>query len=212
MERFVLNTDIRNTYGKGHARSLRRQDIIPCVVYRKGETQLIQINKKELIKFINSTFNAQLLANLSFPDGKSKLALLKQYQVDPVKGDLLHTDFYEVSLEEKVKVSVIVNLIGIPVGVKRDGGNLRKGLREIEIECLPDNIPSHIDFDITSLEAGQSIHVRDLKLDESIKIITDIDSVLAGISIPSRSAEETTEESEEEQTEPEVAKKGKSEE
>lgn len=214
MERMTISAERRVEVGKGAARSLRRKEMIPAVLYRGGDSQPIKFSKKDLLKFINTTAGQQVMVNLQFEDGTSKLALMKDYQIDPIKGELLHADFFEVSLTEKVKVSVHVSIVGEPVGVKRDGGILQYLLREIEVECLPDRIPSHIKLDISNLEIGQSLHVGDIKLEEGIKVITDPDEVVVNVVAPVAEEVEAPAEAlvTPEITEPEVIKKGKKEE
>jgi len=213
MERMILNADVRTDKGKGCARSLRRNGMIPGVIYRKGQNTLIQIPKKELNSFINTTSGEQVLVNLQFPGGTTKITLMKDYQSDPLKGELLHADFYEVSLKEKVRVAVAVHLAGEAIGVKRDGGILQHVLRDIDLECLPDKIPTHVEVDITHLEVGHSVHVRGISLDEDIKVFTDPDEMLATILPPIKAvAEKAVEEVKEKMEEPEVIKKGKAEE
>ncbi|NWF97910.1 MAG: 50S ribosomal protein L25 [Nitrospirae bacterium] len=215
METITINVDRRDIKGKGAARSLRRNDMIPAVIYRGGESMPIKIPKTEITKFINTTAGEQVMVKLQFSDGENKFALMKDYQVDPVKRNLLHADFFEVSLTEKVKVSVHVTTVGEPIGVKRDGGVLQHVLREIEVECLPDKIPGHIEVDISNLGIGQSFHVSDIKIDEEIRILTDPDGVIANVVAPvieevAKPAEEVA--AAETTAEPEVIKKGKKEE
>jgi len=214
MERMIINVEKREEVGKGAARSLRRGNRIPAILYRGGDSQPVKFSKKELLQFINSTTGKQVMVNLQFGDGSSKLALMKDYQVDPVKGDLLHVDFFEVSLTEKVKVPVHVTIVGESIGVKRDGGILQYLLREIEVECLPDKIPGRIELDISGLEIGQSLHVSDIKLGEGVKVLTDPDEVIVNVIAPA--VEEVAAPVEAaaapEITEPEVIKKGKKEE
>lgn len=209
MEKITLKAEKRDRAGKGVARSLRREGMIPSVLYRAGHSLPIQMNRKELASFISSTAGEQVMVNLEFPDGEKRLALLKDYQVDPVKGELLHSDFFEVLLTEKVRVTVAVSTTGEPVGVKRDGGILQYGVREIEIECLPDKIPGHITVDVSGLELGKSVHVRDLVLGEGIKVLTDPDEVIATVTAV---VEEEAVPAAPEVAEPEVIKKGKKEE
>ncbi len=210
MERITLHVEKRDELGKGAARSLRRKGYIPAVLYRAGRSMPIKLRKHELVKFINSTMGEQVMISLQFEDGTTKLALMKEYQVDPVKRELLHTDFYEVSLKEKVRVSVSVVLEGEPVGVKKEGGILEYGLTQLEIECLPEKIPSHIEVDVSGLHAGESIHVGDLQLPEGVRVLNDPKEVLATVVVPV--VEEEVVEEEEEMEEPEVVKKGKKEE
>lgn len=210
MERITLNVEKRETTGKGAARSLRREDVIPAVLYRGGSALSIKVGKKELARFINTTAGEQVILDLQFKDGEKKLALMKDYQVDPVRRELLHTDFYEVSLTEKIKVTVHVLITGEPVGVKRDGGILQIPLREIEIECLPDMIPGHVSVNVSKLEIGKAIHVSDLTLGEGIEVLTDKHEVIAAVIAPK--VEEVAAPVAAVTAEPEVVKKGKKEE
>lgn len=210
MERITLNVEKRDATGKGAARSMRREDVIPAVLYRGGGSVPIKVGKKELSRFINTSAGEQVIVNLQFSGGENKLALLKDFQVDPVRGELLHTDFYEVSLTEEIKVSVHITTKGEPIGVKRDGGILQYAIREIEIQCLPDKIPGHVVVDVSDLEIGKSIHVGDLSIGEGIKILTEPDEVIATVIAPI--VEEAAAPAVAEIAEPEVIKKGKKEE
>jgi large subunit ribosomal protein L25 len=213
MERITIHAEKREEKGKGAARSLRRQAMIPAILYRGGGSLPIKLPKKEITQFINSTAGQQIMVNLQFADGESKLALMKEYQVDPTQRELLHADFFEISLTEKVKISVQISTTGEPVGVKRDGGLLQHVLREIEIECLPDKIPGKMKIDISGLEIGQALHVSDLSLSEDIKVLTDLDEVIVNIIAPLVEQEAApAEEAAPETAEPEILKKGKKEE
>ncbi|MEW6738946.1 MAG: 50S ribosomal protein L25 [Nitrospirota bacterium] len=210
MERVTLGVEKREKSGKGGARSLRRSGVIPAILYKGGNSLPVQLSGKELSQFISKTAGEQVIVNLQFPDD-TKQAIVKDYQVDPVMGNLLHVDFQEISATEAIRVMVHVVIKGEAIGVKRDKGILQHGLREIEIECLPDKIPGHVDVDVTNMGLGQSIHVSDLKLGEGIKVLTDPDEVLATViavkeevAAPAAVPAETVE--------PEVIKKGKKEE
>ena len=184
MERITINAEKRKEFGKGAARNLRRNKMIPAILYRGGDSLPVKFSQKELAQFINTTAGEQVMVTLQFADGESRLALVKDYQLDPVKGELLHADFFEVSLTEEIKVTVHIAAVGEPIGVKRDGGILQYLLRKIEVECLPDRIPGHIKIDISGLEIGQSLHVSDLKPGEGIKVLTDPDEVIVNIIAP----------------------------
>ena len=213
MERITINVEKREETGKGAARSLRRKDIVPGILYRGGGSLPIKLPKKEVMQFINTTSGQQVMVNLHFNDGESKLALIKEFQVDPMRRELLHADFFEVSLTEKLKVNVHISVTGEPIGVKRDSGILQYHLREIEIECLPDKVPGHVDIDASGLEIGQALHVRDLKLGEDIRVITDSGEVIVNVIAPLVEAAAPAEEAAPaEAAEPEVVKKGKKEE
>jgi len=213
MEKISIQAEKREGRGKGAARSLRRAGKVPATLYRAGQAQSIQLSRKELSKLINSVAGEQVMVDLQFADGDKKLALLKDFQVDPIRSELLHTDFFEVSLTETVKITVHVATHGEPIGVKRDSGLLQHPTREILIECLPDKIPGKIDIDIPKLEIGQSVHVSDLKLEEGIKILTDPHEVIVNIVAPAvevaAPAEEVVVTA---AAEPELIKKGKKEE
>ncbi|MDO9289247.1 MAG: 50S ribosomal protein L25 [Thermodesulfovibrionales bacterium] len=217
MERATLNVEKRDKTGKGIARSLRRQGMIPAVIYRDGGSLPISISKKAMAEFIDATSGEHTVVNLNFSDGDKKLAILKEFQLDPLKGDILHTDFFEVSLTEKVTVNVRVMTLGEPIGVKRDGGILQHVLREVEIECLPDKIPGHFEIDISKLETGQAVHVKDISIGEGIKLLTEPDEVIVNVIAPAVEKEEAAPAEGVVATapamvEPEVVKKGKKEE
>lgn len=208
MERVSITAYPREATGKGPARSLRRRGEIPAVIYRAGKSESIRIPAGEFIKLLRKTRGENILINLQFSDG-NRLAVIKDYQFDPVTGELLHTDFQEVLLTETVRVSVKVLTKGVPKGVKEQGGILQHVLRELEIEAVPDKIPGHIEVDVSNLGVGQSIHVSDLKLEEGVKIITPPEEVIATVTAP---LVEEAPAAAPEITEPEVIKKGKKEE
>jgi large subunit ribosomal protein L25 len=212
MERIVIHAEKREETGKGVARSLRRKNVIPAVLYRAGGSLPIKLPKKEITQFINTTAGEQIMVDLQFMDGESKLALVKDYQIDPTRRELLHADFFEVLLTEKVKVNVHIIPTGEPIGVKRDAGILQNLLRDIEIECLPDKIPGHIKIDISGLEIGQSFHVGDLQIEEGIKVLSDPGEVIVNIIAPLVEAAPVAEVAAPAVAEPEVVKKGKKEE
>ncbi len=216
MERLSIAAEKREKHGKGVARTLRREGMVPAVLYREGSSQSIKLVKKDLSKLINAMSGEQVMVDIQFKDGEKKLALLKDYQVDPVKGELLHTDFFEVSLTEEVRIPIHVTTVGEPIGVRRDGGILQHTLREVMIECLPDKIPGKTVIDISRLEVGQSVHVSDLSFEEGIKVLTDtndvIVTVVAAVVEAAPVAAEAAAETAAAPAEPEVVKKGKKEE
>lgn len=205
MERISLDVSARQKAGKGVARALRRKGFVPAVLYRKGNSMALQLSAKEISRLISRIAGEQVIVDLKFPN-EIKQAIIKDYQRDPVYGELLHVDFQEISATESVKVAVHLVIKGEPIGVKRDKGVLQYGIRDIEIECLPDRIPGHIDVDVSNLGLGQSIHVRDIKLSEGIKILTDPNDVIASVTAVK---EEISAAPTSEIAEPEVIKKGK---
>lgn len=222
MEKATLNATYRDSSGKGVARSLRRSGSMPAVIYKRGEAFPLVINRKEMLQFMHSTAGEQVLVHLRFPDDSTRNAIVKEYQVDPAHGELLHADFMEVSLTENVRVTVHVVTVGEAVGVKRDKGILQHELREVEIECLPDSIPGRLEVDVSGVLIGHSVHVSDIKPPEGVKILTDPGEVLAIVAAPSIMEKEAAEAAAPEAATaaaaaaepaaPEVIKKGKKEE
>ncbi len=207
MENFVLNVLEREKKGKGAARQLRREGFIPCIIYKSGQSAPIQIASKEILPFMNIAIREKLFVTLKFNEGE-KQAILQDYQVDPITGKLLHVDFMEVSATEKIRVTVPVVLMGEPIGVRQDKGVLQHGISEIEIEAIPEKIPGHIEVDVSQLEVGDAIHVRDIKFEEGIKVLSEPDEVIATVTVEAEEAEISIP-SAEETVEPEVIKKGK---
>ncbi|MBZ0155850.1 MAG: 50S ribosomal protein L25 [Alphaproteobacteria bacterium] len=205
MEKASFSVEKRERLGKGGARSLRRAGFVPAIIYKGGNSLPVKLSGKELSQFISRSAGEQVIVNLQM-DGDTRQAILKDFQMDPVSGGLLHADFQEISATEQLKVMVHVVVKGEAVGVKRDKGILQHGLREIEIECLPDQIPGHIDVDVTNLLIGHSIHVRDLRLAEGVRILSNPDEVVASVvGVKGEAAAEGGAET----AEPEVIKKGK---
>src|SRR4030066_1979731 len=120
MERITINAEKRKEFGKGAARNLRRKNMIPAILYRGGDSLPVKFSQKELAQFINTTAGEQVMVNLQFADGESRLALVKDYQLDPIKGELLHADFFEVSLTEEIKVKEHIGPVGEALCEKRE--------------------------------------------------------------------------------------------
>ena len=187
MERMSLNALVREERGKGVARSLRRNGRIPAVVYSKGESTAISLEPTKVRKLIMLGHAESTLIDLKIEGaaGKpEKIAVLRDYQTDPVTGELLHADFFEVSMDEKIRVTVPVELTGkAPSGV-HEGGLLQFVIREVEIECLPFLIPDNVSVDASDLLMGESIHIRDIKVAEGIRLVTDPEQVVLTLAPP----------------------------
>ena len=186
MEKFALTAQVREKSGKGVARSLRRKNMVPAVLYSHGKSTPIAMADKEVTKILNAEGGEHALINLTL-EGAEKagnhMALIKDYQIDPVSGSLLHVDLMEVAMNEKVKIPVAIHILGSAIGVK-EGGILQYGQRQVEIECLPTEIPDALNIDISALKVNESLHVRDIKALEGIKILTDADSTIVSIQPP----------------------------
>jgi large subunit ribosomal protein L25 len=215
MEKILVKADKRPEIGKGSARSLRRQGVLPAIVYGVSESTPIKIESRQMTKLITSGVGEHSLLTIELNEGGKKSSehpvLIKDYQMDPVSDELLHVDFIEVSLEKLVNVTVSLVIAKEPAGVKM-GGILERRLREVEVECLPMQIPDKFEIDAGHIEIGQSLHVSDLIAPEGAKIITDQDEVVLSVSAPRIEEEAPAEAAEEEAAEPELVKgKGKEE-
>lgn len=193
----ALVAETREATGKGVARKLRAAGRIPAVVYGRGaETKAISIDPGALQRLLQrSGAGMNTLIELSVDD-ISRTVLVKELQRDPVRGRPLHADFYLVELDKTVEVSVPIHLVGKPPGVE-EGGILDHPLREIELECLPQAIPEGVDVDVSALDIGDSIHVRDLTLPEGVSVQTDENLAVASVVAPVVVEEPVAEELEE---------------
>ncbi len=186
MDRIALTAQIREKAGKGVARGLRRDAQVPAVLYSHGKSTPIAMVNKDVSKVLNTKGGEHALINLTLEGGKGagvKLALIKDYQVDPMSGKLIHLDLMEVAMNQKVKIQVEVHITGSSIGVK-EGGIFQYGQRHLDVECLPAQIPDYIEVDITNLKINESLHVRDITAPEGVKILTESDNTVATIQPP----------------------------
>jgi large subunit ribosomal protein L25 len=193
----ALVAETRDATGKGVARKLRAAGRIPAVVYgREAETKALSVDPSALQRLLQrSGAGMNTLIELSVED-TSRTVLVKELQRDPVRGRPLHVDFYLIELDQTVEVSVPIHLVGRPQGVE-EGGILDHPLREIELECLPQAIPESVDVDVSALDIGDSIHVRDLALPEGVSVQTDENLAVASVVAPAVVEEPVVEELEE---------------
>jgi len=204
MEALALEAKIRENKGKGYAKKIRREGLLPSVLYGpEVETLPLQVQTRELEKIINKA-GERALIKLKV-DGKEYMTLIREIQRSPVKGEILHADFYQVSLKEELETQVPIVFVGESPGIK-EGGVLQHLLRELDIKCLPTKIPEHIEVDISGLGIGDSVTVGDLKVSEDIEILNDPDTVIA--SVVAVSAAEVEEEAEDAEGEAEGEKEG----
>jgi large subunit ribosomal protein L25 len=198
-------------FNKNHARRVRREGLIPAVVYGAGGPSVaVAVDPKIITRILHSDSGHNSIFDLTIEGGASGKAMIVDWQNEPIKGHLLHIDLKRIAMDKKMQVSVPVQLIGTATGVKSQGGILLHVLHEVEIECLPGDIPSHIDVDVSNLEMSQSLHVSDLPHSDKIKFLVDEDAVVASVTyVKAEAATEPVEGTA--ATEPEVAKKGKQE-
>jgi len=190
----ALVAELRDATGKGVARKLRAAGRIPAVLYGKGaESKAISVDPSALQRLLQSGgAGMNTLIELRV-DGTTRTVLVKELQRDPVRGRPIHTDFYLVELDQTVEVSVPIHLVGKAPGVEL-GGILDHPLREIELECLPRAIPERVEVDVSALEIGDSIHVRDLELPEGVSVQTDANLAVASVITPAVVEEPVAEE------------------
>jgi len=213
MEQIKLKVSVREERGKQAAKKLRQKGLVPGVVYHRGEESVaIVLPDKEISKIVRDAGGENILINLTIDkDKKSKgrSVIIKEIQHDPVKRNILHVDFNEISLTEKIIVEVEVVAMGEPVGVKQEGGVLDHPLRELKVQCLPTDIPKNIEVDVTGFKLNDSFHVRDLVLSDKLKVLNDPELLLFQVKLP---VEEKVEEATAETPELEVIREKKEEE
>ena len=181
-----LTGEQRSGVGKSVARKLRAAGRIPAIYYGRGEQPIpLTINAKEVESLIHGASGANVIVDLmvSGAAAADRKALIREIQRDPVVGNILHLDLQHISLTERITVEVPIELIGIPTGVKDGGGILEHLLREVEVECLPTDIPTQLEADVSMLNIGDSLHVSDLKA-ERVTILTEADRAIATVVPP----------------------------
>lgn len=185
--KFDLTVAIRERAGKGAARSMRRAGKIPAVLYGQGECLLLTVSPEELVKILKSHAGSTALISLTVNGAKSKqnrTALLRDYQVDPVTGVVLHADLFEISMSKPIRVKVPIKVIGgIPAGVK-EGGVLHHNMRDVHVECLPAALPDHIEVDASVLTIGSGIHVKEIGAREGVRFLDDADQMVVSVAAP----------------------------
>jgi large subunit ribosomal protein L25 len=176
--------------GNGPARRLRRQGLIPGVVYQKGQDSILMaLPERELRRLLHGDGARSAVIELTVGEAPALTTLVKDWQVEPVRGDLLHVDLQQVDLTVKFRAPVSVVLTGEPVGV-REGGVLDQTVREVTVEALPDDLPDSIEHDVSGLDVGDVFHVGDLRVPAGVEIVDDPETVVASILSPSVIVEE----------------------
>jgi len=203
----VVATPRTGTFNKNHARRVRVSGLIPAVVYGAGkESVAVTVDPKVITKILYSESGHNTIFDLTIEGRGAEKAMIVDWQNEPIKGKLLHIDLKRIAMDKAMTVSVAVHLTGVPAGVKTGGGVLSQVLHEVEIECLPSDIPSHIDVDVSGLEVNGAVHISDLPHSGKIKFLGEEDALVAHVTLMK---EEAAEEVAAGPAEPEVAKKGK---
>lgn len=206
----VLEATKRETRGKNEARRVRAAGQIPAIVYGdKSDAASISVDPKTLLRILHSDSGLNTLISLKFAGEGDTRVLVRDFQVDPITQAPLHVDFYRIAMDKKLKVTVPIVLKGEAKGVKTQGGVLDFTHRDIEVECLPSDIPEHIDVDVTELLMNQGIRVRDLAQDAKWTAVSDPDTMIVHIVAPKVDASADAAAAPGAAAEPEVIKKGK---
>ncbi len=212
-----FNATAREGTGKGAARSIRREGLVPAVIYGHGRDPIsLSLNARDLDKMLGHIQAESTVIDITV-GGQTAKTLIREIQRHPIKRQILHVDFQALVAGEKVTVSIPITLTGIPEGVKLEGGVLDQTLRELEIEVDPSNIPDHVELDVSAMVIGDSLHVSDIKLPEGVEILDDPETSVAVVAAPRAVIEETpaaegVEGAPEAAAEPEVIGKGPSDE
>jgi large subunit ribosomal protein L25 len=189
MAHVALTAQSRKETGKGAARTLRRQALIPAVFYGPEIDPVhLSLNYRDLERLIKTGAGENVIIDLAIETGESTLshrAMLKEIQLDPVKQTIMHVDLYEISLDKKIEVEVPIILTGTAKGVS-DGGILQQVSRTVEISCLPDNIPDAFELEVTTLDIGDSLHVSDLNIPEGIEVLEEEELTIATVVPPTK--------------------------
>jgi large subunit ribosomal protein L25 len=213
MEEIFLEVELREELGRIKVKDLRVKDFIPGVVYAKGKnSQAIKIFRSHLLQLIHQHRLENAVLNLKVKNDtkqKPRPCLIKEIQYEPVKGGIIHVDFNEISLTQAIKINVPVVAKGEPLGVKQEGGSLEHILWEIEIECLPTDIPKEIVADVSQLKIGEAIHIKDMALPANIKVFNDPEAIVFSVVAPIKEEVITPAVEGEEKQEPEVIKEKK---
>jgi large subunit ribosomal protein L25 len=183
MEAPILRALRRNRSGKGVARKVRAQGMIPAVLYGGGENIPLTLQPQELLKILTSGENTIFRLEIDGELGGDRQAIVRDLQRDPLKETLLHADLYRISMDVEITVSVPIVLQGMSREVSDIGGMINQLLHEIEIQCLPSLIPHELTIDVAHLGIGEVLHVRDLPVPQGIQVLAASDEVVASVSI-----------------------------
>lgn len=213
MEEILLEVEPREELGKGKVKDLRKAGFIPGVIYAEGkESKAIKVSSGQLLRLIHQHRIESVVINLKIKDDKKpkgRACLIKEIQYDPVKGDIRHIDFNEISLSKAIKVNVPVTAIGEPIGVKQEGGSLEHILWEIEVECLPTDIPKDIQVNVSQLKIGDAVHIKDITFPSNIKVLNAGEAIVLSVASPVKEEVAAAPVEGEEKQEPEVIKEKK---
>ena len=219
----ILEAKTRDTFGKNEARRTRREGRVPAVLYGGAgeggsrEATAIAVDPKALLKILHSESGANTLISLKMEGLGDARVLVKEYQLDPVTHHVLHADFYRIAMDRVLRITIPLVVKGEAKGIKQQGGILEFVHRQVEVECLPADIPEHIEINVGELMLHQGVRVRDVAANPKVKVITDADTMLVHVIMPKAEevatpAADAAAAAPTAPAEPEVIKKGKKEE
>jgi large subunit ribosomal protein L25 len=175
----------REGTGKAHAKRLRRAGEVPAILYGSAQPVNVAVAPRDIHRLVHGHEGSTQLLSVTFADsGESRMAIIRDLQYDPVSEDLIHVDLQEVAMDRAIQVSVAVRHVGESIGVKESSGILEMILRDVQVSCLPANIPAVLDADITGLHIGDVLTVRDLRAPEGVRILNDPGQAVATVAPP----------------------------
>lgn len=213
MKEIIVAVKSRESLGKNGSRRLRHQGLIPAIVYGAKQNPVpVVVDPKRILEIVHSESGVNTIFQLDLAGKEARRhVMIKEYQVDPVKGELIHADFVRIQMDEVIEVDVPVQVTGEAAGVKLDGGILDHVTRQVRVSCLPRDIPEHVTIDVTPLKIGDALRVSDLPKSDTYRMLSDADLTLVVVSPPAK--EEVVAPAAEAvpaaPAEPEVIKKGK---
>jgi len=208
MSEMSIQVEKREKTGKGGSRQARMRGLIPAVVYGSGKDSVpVQVNRKTFLDLMKKAGSENPIFLLKLSDtGQERHAMIRDMQKNPLSRQVIHIDFQRIDMTHKVRVTIPVELVGTAYGVKVEGGLIDFVVREVHVECLPGDIPNHLEMEVTELHAGHHAAAKDLKLPAGVTLLDDPERVILSV-VHAR----TEEAGEGDQAEPEVIKKGKGE-
>jgi len=186
-ERIKLEVHPREQTGSREARRLRKEGLVPGILYGSGETHSISVPERELRKALTGGAGMHTILDVVLDGGSATPSILKDYQQDPLRGKLVHVDLLEVRLDRTITATVTIQLVGAEdaPGV-REGGALSQIVREVTVEALPMEVPDHIDLDVSGMVMGDTLRIADLEAREGVSFLDDPETVLATVTVPTR--------------------------
>ena len=213
MKEIVVDVKGRESFGKNASRRLRHEGLIPAIVYgAKKDPVPVIVDPKKILEIVHSESGVNTIFQLNLAEKEARRhVMIKEYQVDPVKGNLIHADFVRIQMDEVIEVDVPIQVTGEAAGVKLDGGILDHVTRQVRVSCLPADIPEQLTIDVTPLKIGDALRVSDLPKSDRYRILSEPDQTLVVVSPPAKEevVAPAAEAAPAAPAEPEVIKKGK---